>query len=230
MAPPFIITFPRSSSSAYPMAVRVARQSPGYAEMQVGRQLVHAATFGTTAEALMVLTELWRLVRGWKGARLEVDGVPVLPDERARVGEVLECAVRAATFPEPGPFCTSAPTPSWSRWRGRPAFPCRFVAILSAVAVEAIEWGQPARRMIQVRALLAERGIRHCPFLALAPFEAALATWRPSRAAPPAPGTAGIRRDLGVKDVKGPGNPPAPAIPDTVDELIREWPPEEGPR
>ena len=230
MAPPFTLTFPRSASSAYPQAVRLARRSPGYAETQASRQLVHAATFGTTAEALMVLTELWRLVRGWKGARLEVDGVPVLPDERARVGEVLECAVRAATFPEPGPYCTSAPTPDWSRWRGRPAFPCRLVAIMGAVAVEAIEWDQPARRMIQVRALLAERGVRHCPFLALGPFEAALATWTPRRAAPPAPGMPGRRIEIGVKDQKEPAHPPAPAIPDTVDELIREWPPEEGPR
>jgi hypothetical protein len=82
---------------------------------------------------------------------------------------------------------------------------------------------QPARRMDQVRALLVERGIRHCPFLQLGPFEAALATWTPQRAAPPAPGIAGIRIEVGVIDQEE----DRPGIPDTVDELLREWPPEE---
>ena len=228
MAPPFRLTFPRSSSSAYREAVRLATQSPTYAETQDGRPLVHTATFGTSPDELATLAELWGLVRGWKGVRLEVDGAGVLPRERARIGEVLECAARAATFPEPAAYCTSAPPASWSPWPGRPPFPCRLLATTQRGAIEAgVEWDQPARRMIQVRALLVERGIRHCPFLALGPFEAALATWTPQRAAAAAPGLAGIRIEIGVTDQEEPTDQATPAIPDTVDELLREWSPEE---
>lgn len=118
MAPPFRLTFPRSSSSAYREAVRLAKQSPAYAETQDGRQLVHAATFGTSPDEVATLAELWGLVGGWKGVRLEAEGDGVLPRERARVGEVLECAARAATFPEPAAYCTSAPPAGWSPWLG----------------------------------------------------------------------------------------------------------------
>jgi hypothetical protein len=84
-------------------------QSPAYAEAQEGRQLVHTAAFGATREQLATLAERWALVRGWKAARLEVDGAGVLPRERARLGEVLECAARAATFADPATYCLSAP-------------------------------------------------------------------------------------------------------------------------
>jgi hypothetical protein len=229
MTPPFRLTFPRSSSSAYREAVRLAQQSPGYAEAQDGRQLVHVATFGATPDDLTTLTELWALVRGWRGARLEVDGIGVLPRERARLGEVLECAARAATFPKPASYCTSAPPASWSPWPGRPAFPCRLLATTHPAAIEAgVEWDQPDRRMLQVRALLVERSIRYCPFLQLGPFEAALAMWTPQRGAPPATGLVGIRIEVGVLDQEDDGpDRETPAIPDTVDELLREWPPEE---
>jgi hypothetical protein len=227
---PFRLSFPRSSSSAYYReAVRLAKQSPAYAETQDGRQLVHTATFGATPDDLGTLAELWALVRGWKGTRLEVDGAGVLPRERARFGEVLECAARAATFPDPAAYCTSAPAWVWSPWPGRPPFPCRLLAITQHAAIETgVEWDQPARRMHQVRALLVERSIRHCPFLHLRAFEAALATWTPQRVVPPAAAGLGIRIDIGVRDQEeGPADPAAPAIPDTVEELLREWPPEE---
>jgi hypothetical protein len=88
MTPPFRLTFPRSASPAYPDAVRLAKQSPAYVELGEagGRRVLHEAVFGTTADELGALTELWGLVQAWKGTRLEVDGAGILPPRTPALG------------------------------------------------------------------------------------------------------------------------------------------------
>jgi hypothetical protein len=231
VTPPFLVTFPRSAASTYHEALRLAQQAQAYRELPDGRRLLHEATFGVDADQLAALAELWGLLRTWKSARLVVDGLAVQGVDRWRVLEVLQCAARAARM-SPGPpqrYCTSAPADPWTRWPGRPTFPCRLVVSRRLIDLEhGIDWTEPVRRMDQVRAALLERGILSCPFLALGPFEAALAGWTPTGPSGPArAGPAGlhIRLEFGTEApepaVAPSDDPLPPARPGDVDEVLR---------
>jgi hypothetical protein len=171
MTPPFRLTFPRSASPAYPDTVRLAKQSPAYVELgeSGGRRVLHEAVFGTTADEVGALAELWGLVQAWKGTRLEVDGAGGLPRERRPLGEVLACMTRAATFSPPARYCASGvPEPAGAPWPGRPALPCRLAQEHLRLRLDTqVVWTDPACRVDQVRALLLEAGLARCPFLQL---------------------------------------------------------------
>ena len=139
------------------------------------------ATFGATPDDLATLAELWALVRGWKGTRLEVDGAGVLPRERARVGGGPGVRRPGGDVLGAGRLLHERAGVTPGDDTGTAAARAR-VTTHPAALEHGVEWDQLARRMHQVRALLAERGIRHCPFLQLGAFEAALARWTARRA------------------------------------------------
>jgi hypothetical protein len=190
----FRLTFPRSAS--HPEVVRLASGSAGYREVRRGRRLTHVATFGTSKAELARLAALWRQVRWWKGATLEIEGVRLAPRERGRIGEILECMERAVTVQPLWEYCASGPPESeHAPWPGRPALPCRLAARqLAPLLDEQVAWDDPTRRLDELAALLGRTGYARCPFLRLGAFETALTAWRPgpdgARNGGPRPGQA----------------------------------------
>jgi len=149
------VHFPRSSSPAYAVAVALARSA---AEHDVGGSVTRVRF---TTASLAAAVELWGLVGRWRGARLLIEGRPVLPIERWRVGEVLECAARAARVDPPARYCASGGGP----------IPCRYLVqtagarLAAAVATES------------VAALVEETGVWACPFARTVPGPATVEAW-----------------------------------------------------
>jgi hypothetical protein len=94
---------------------------------------------------------------------------------------MLECAAQAAAFSPPQRYCCSAPVRDSGAWPGRPHFPCRLLLQrgFDYLLDKRVEWHEPERRLLQLQALLVERGVAPCPFLNLHPFLRALEEWQP---------------------------------------------------
>lgn len=165
------IEFSRSSSSAYPRAVALARQAPSYTTLG---HVTHHAIYPATRQGLRAALEVWAIVQSWKTSRLLVNGEPILPHERYPMVEVLHCAARAAEFDAPARYCRSQEPPDTDR----PPVPCRHWMSRWAYLLDRSDWSSFARTDA-LRALLMEFTVTRCPFLNVRDLDRDLMQWRP---------------------------------------------------
>jgi hypothetical protein len=198
MAAVFELRFRNSSSCYYRDAIRLAKALPHHEEITEARRTEHICRFGTSASELAALLELWDLVRGWRSTRLLINGLAVRPRQRWAMLQILECAGQAARFTPPQRYCCSAPMKESGAWPGRPHFPCRHLVLrgFGYLLDERVEWHEAERRVVQLQALLLERGVALCPFLNLFPFLRALEEWKPQ-----GPGDPDLSASLPTEDV-----------------------------
>ncbi len=88
------LSFAKSPSEVYPLAVHVAQGAARYAEVEIGKQKLHLVSFVKTPEDAARALALLHYIAGWKttevfaGGKLVADGYGV--------AEVLECYLHAS--------------------------------------------------------------------------------------------------------------------------------------
>lgn len=88
-----VVTFLKTGSQFYPVAVELARLSSKYDEGTLGGKPFHAAIFGRDPEQARRALDLLRYTETWKGKRIYGRGRGI---SRWEAGRVLECYVRAS--------------------------------------------------------------------------------------------------------------------------------------
>ncbi len=68
------VSFAKSPSDAYPLAVNVAQGAARYAELEIGKQRVHLAAFAKTLEDAARALTLLRYVAGWRTTQVFTAG------------------------------------------------------------------------------------------------------------------------------------------------------------
>jgi hypothetical protein len=115
------LTFERSSSPYYREAVRLARTVPGYRRSGDEGRERHSVPLSVAA--LPLAERLLRLVTGWRGSLVEVQGIALYGAETFRLLQMLRCYRRRERSRLGTLYCWGLP----ERARGR--LPCRLVNI-----------------------------------------------------------------------------------------------------
>ncbi len=69
-----VVSFPKSTSKSYPLAVNIAKGANYYDEIIVGNKPVHFVVFGKTREEAGRAQALMNYVSGWKGVQIYSGG------------------------------------------------------------------------------------------------------------------------------------------------------------
>lgn len=163
--PDCTLIFERSSSPYYREALRLARAIPGYREPEPERHVVPL-----TVATLPTAERLLRLVAGWRGAVVEVDGIALYGAETFRLLHMLGCYRRRERSHLGVLYCWGLP----DRARGR--VPCRLVdATLPWTPSD--EYADPALLRSLVRAQARETFAALCPAYQAEPVETAAVSW-----------------------------------------------------
>lgn len=88
------ISFPKSSSTLYPLAVNIAQGASLYDEIPLGSRLVHLVVFTRTREDAGRARSLIQYTSGWKGVQIFAGGK--LIQNTWQVTQVLECFLEAS--------------------------------------------------------------------------------------------------------------------------------------
>ncbi len=202
------ISFPRSTSTNYPVAVDLARTSADYHETGVGRQIRHHATFPICRDTIKTLARLVAQLAGLKAVEILVDGAPVRVDD---LRGVFQCAATvAAAYDRPQDYC-HADNWYYPAFDDLPTFPCaRFTCFTNR-----IPWANEGTRVNAIHAALLDHGITWCPFLDLSLYLQKLAAWIPTspdhRLNPLVPyRRRGISGTIGIDNLLEPGGPDHP--------------------
>ncbi len=97
------VSFAKSASDAYPLAVNVAQGAARYAEVEIGTQCVHLVAFAKTPEDAARALALLHYVAGWKSAQVFAAGRLVA--NAYSVAEVLECYLQASACTDRSAHC-----------------------------------------------------------------------------------------------------------------------------
>lgn len=89
-----VITFQKSTSKSYPLAVNVSQGASNYTEMNVGNKLVHFVKFNKTREDAGRAHTLISYISGWKGIQIFTGGK--LVQNTWQVNQVLDCFLEAS--------------------------------------------------------------------------------------------------------------------------------------
>lgn len=119
-----VISFIKSGSSIYPMAVELAQQAQRYEESRIGTKPVHIAVFGKKRDDAIMARILLGHTYGWKGTQIYA-GKKLLQDA-FQVKRVLECYLEATGCSDWRAHCyvmVNDPNSQSDRY----AFPCRIV-------------------------------------------------------------------------------------------------------
>lgn len=115
----YALEFGFSTSPSYRRAVDIAKRIPGYSEAGAGRMRTHSVP--VSEQRLDEVGELVELVRGWRSARLCVDGVQAGPRALYRLVVMLTCFGERRLSGLDELYCQGLP--AWPRRR----VPCRLV-------------------------------------------------------------------------------------------------------
>ena len=88
------VSFPKTTSTVYPLAVNVAQGASYYNEMVIDKKLVHLVAFSRTREDAGRACALIRYASGWKGVQFFTGGK--LTQNFWNITRVLECYLEAA--------------------------------------------------------------------------------------------------------------------------------------
>jgi hypothetical protein len=124
-----MLTFERSNSPYYREAVRLARTVPGYRRSGDEGRERHSVPLSVAA--LPAAERLLRLVTGWRGSLVQVQGIALYGAETFRLLQMLRCYRRRERSRLGTLYCWGLP----ERARGR--LPCRLVGA-------ALPWTPPA--------------------------------------------------------------------------------------
>lgn len=179
------LSFAKSPSDAYPLAVNVAQGAACYAEVEIGKQTVHLVGFAKTpADAARALA-LLQYVAGWKTTQVFAAGR--LAANVYTVAEVLECYLQASACTDCSAHCSvimddpdsevagEVPSlsiaPSWTRQRvevDRYLFPCAFLQPRFSFQPD-----HPASPRDQIQAAAVKEGCAWCPYFNVGGFRKA---------------------------------------------------------
>ena len=90
-----VIAFGKSSSPSYPLAVSVAQGAAKYAEVPVGKQIVHLSAFDRNKEGASRALSIMKYLSGVKTLQIFANGV--LERNSWSVISILECYLKSAT-------------------------------------------------------------------------------------------------------------------------------------
>lgn len=180
------LTFPKTRSSLYPLAIAVAQGAIIYREIQIDKQIVHIVVFGKTPEDAGRAQVLLQYLRNWRGVQMFAKGQ--LITNPYRVSEVLRCYLKALTVNDRTAHChVVISDPTRSEYGGgfsihisldeisRPSppvdkyiFPCKFI-------VNEFSYIQrhPASIYDQIHARAVESGCHICPYFNERDFKSA---------------------------------------------------------
>jgi hypothetical protein len=162
------LTFERSPSPYYPEALRLARAVPGYMSDDEGAQTRHIVPI--TVAAMPVAERLLRIVSGWRGSVVDVDGVDLYGVEMLRLLGMLSCFRRHERSRLGLSYCWGLPDGE----RGR--VPCRLIS-------SALPWTPPENYSHPdllpnlIRALAAGTFAALCPAYDAPSVQSAAASW-----------------------------------------------------
>lgn len=88
------VTFAKSTSQSYPLAVNIAQGAAHYEELTIGNKFVHFAIFAKTREDAGRAHALIHYISGWKSAQIFAGGK--LIQNLWQVTQVLECFLEAS--------------------------------------------------------------------------------------------------------------------------------------
>ena len=97
------VSFAKSPSAAYPLAVNVAQGAARYAEAEIGKQQVHLVAFAKTPDDATRALALLHYVAGWKTTQVFAAGK--LVTNAYGVVEVLECYLQAGACTDRTAHC-----------------------------------------------------------------------------------------------------------------------------
>jgi hypothetical protein len=162
------LTFERSSSPYYREAVRLARTVPGYRRSGADEPERHRVPFSVAA--LPVMERLLRLVAGWRGSVVQVQGIALYGAETSRLLHMLGCYRRRERSRLRMLYCWGLPE------RGRGRLPCRLVeAALPWTPPE--EYADPGLLPSLLEAQASETFAALCPAYDAAAVEEVARTW-----------------------------------------------------
>lgn len=90
-----VIAFGKSSSPSYPLAVSVAKGATKYAEVPLGKQIVHLSAFDKNKEGASRALSIVKYLSGSKALQIFANGV--LERNSWSVISILECYLKSAT-------------------------------------------------------------------------------------------------------------------------------------
>jgi hypothetical protein len=160
------LTFERSSSPYYREAVRLARTVPGYRRSGDEERERHSVPLA----ALPLAERLLRLVTGWRGSLVQVQGIALYGLETFRLLQMLGCYRRRERSRLGTLYCWGLPE------RGRGRLPCRLVgAVLPWTPPE--EYGDPGLLPSLLEAQASETFAALCPAYDAASVEQVALSW-----------------------------------------------------
>ena len=162
------LTFERSPSPYYREALRLARATPGYESNGDGPQMRNVVPI--TVAAMPVAERLLRIVSGWRGSVVDVDGVALYGVEMLRLLAMLSCFRRHERSRLGLSYC-------WGlRDRQRARVPCRLVSNALPWAAPA-EYSDPDILPNLIRAIAADTFAALCSAYDAASVQIAAAGW-----------------------------------------------------
>ena len=175
------VSFARSPSDAYPLAVNVAQSAACYAEVEIGKQQVHLVAFAKTPEDAARALALLHYVAGWKTTQVFAAGK--LVGNAHTIAEVLECYLQASACADRTAHChTVIDDPYDAQAAGDPeGFPVRLALDPSPLSqrVEVdrylfpcsflrprfrFQTDHPASAQDQIQAAAVKEGCASCPY------------------------------------------------------------------
>jgi hypothetical protein len=182
------LIFERSSSPYYREAVRLARTVPGYRRSCDDEPERHRVPFSVAA--LPVMERLLRLVSGWRGSVVQVQGIALYGAETFRLLHMLGCYRRRERSRLGMLYCWGLPE------RGRGRLPCRLVeAALPWTPPD--DYAEPRLLPSLLEAQASETFAALCPAYDAESIEQAARTWLGD----PASSRSALERLLGDLDV-----------------------------
>jgi len=97
------VSFAKSPSEAYPLAVNVAQGAARYAEVEIGKRRVHLVAFAKTPDDAARALALLHYVAGWKTTQVFAAGRLIA--NAYGVSEVLECYLHACACTDRRAHC-----------------------------------------------------------------------------------------------------------------------------
>lgn len=98
-----VLSFAKSSSSSYPLALSVAQGAAKYAETTVGRQLVHLAAFSRDREGAAKALAVMKYLSGVRSLQIFCNGTTTR--SAYAVSGVLECYLKACSCADHAAHC-----------------------------------------------------------------------------------------------------------------------------
>ena len=99
------LSFAKTASEGYPLAVNVAQGAARYAEVEIGTRLVHLVAFAKTPEDAARALALLHYIAGWKTTQVFAAGKLVA--NAYGVAEVLECFLQGTACRDRTAHCQS---------------------------------------------------------------------------------------------------------------------------